>query len=196
MKKVAFTLCIVLVFAIGASAQISKPFTVYAGGGMSLPMSPDGFKDVQKTGYHGTVGLGFNVIPMFQLVAKIEYHSFTADQTEYSLALGTTEDVEGGTFTPLMFGADARYAFNLPAAPLAPYVFGGAGLARVSWSDVSYGTTTLAFEDQTKFYYNVGAGFEFDISPMASLFVQGRYVSIATDNDPTVMVPISVGIKF
>jgi opacity protein-like surface antigen len=195
MKKIAVTLSILLIFAVGASAQMSKPFTVYAGAGLSFPMS-DGLKSVQNTGFHGSVGVGFNAMPMLQIVGKIEYHSFAADQAEYSLALGTTEDVKGGTFAPLMFGVDGRYAFSLPAAPFAPYAFGGIGLARISWSDITYGSTTLSFEDQTKMYFNVGAGVEFDITPAASLFVQGRYVNIATEGEATTMIPFTVGLKF
>lgn len=198
MKKALLVLGVLVLFAMSASAQMpSKPFNLYAGGGMSMPLSPDGFKDMQKTGYHGMVGIGFNVMPALQVVGKAEYHSLAADHSIYSLMLSTAEsDISGGTFTPLMFGADARYSFSLPAAPVTPFVLGGLGMARLSFSDVEFTGGTMMFESQTKMYWNVGGGFEFKAGPSASLFVEARYVSIATDGDSIGMLPISLGIKF
>ena len=198
MKKALLVLGVLVLFAISASAQMpSKPFSLYAGGGMTMPMSPDAFKDMQKTGYHGMVGIGFNAMPALQVIGKIEYHAMAADNSIYSLMLSTAEnDIKGGTFTPLMFGADARYAFSLPAAPIAPFVIAGAGMARLSYSDVEWTGGTMSFDSESKMYWNVGGGFEFKAGPAASLFVEARYVSIATDGEATSMLPISLGIKF
>ena len=117
MKKAMLMLVALLVVAVGANAQMpSAPFSLYAGGAISLPNSPDAFKDAYKNGFHGFVGLGFNFMPKMQLVGKVEYNQFSFDFEETGFA---TAGVDGGGKQSLwMFGADARFAAGLPAAPL------------------------------------------------------------------------------
>jgi opacity protein-like surface antigen len=197
MKKSLLVLSILMVFALSASAQMpSKPFNLYAGGGLSLPMSPDGFKDGYKTGFHGYIGCGFNVMPTLQLMGKLEYHTLSADWAGYTLALGVDEEADGGTYTPLMFGVDGRWSFGVPAMPARPYVLGGLGFAHLSISDIEYEGGSMSFDSETKFYFNIGGGVDFKITPVSSLFVQARWINIATEGDATAMIPITVGMKF
>ena len=201
MKKAMIALVALLVFAVGAQAQMpSAPFSLYAGGALSLPNSPDAFKDAYKNGFHGYVGAGQNVMPKMQLVGKIEYNQFSFDFDGTGLA---TAGVDGGGSQKVwMFGADARYALGLPAAPLKPFFFGGGGMASISTSDFEGSNLSLVtstndqLEGQTKMYWNIGAGAEFKTSPMMSLFVQARYVSVMTDGEALNFIPISVGLKF
>ncbi|MBU0983357.1 MAG: porin family protein, partial [candidate division Zixibacteria bacterium] len=170
-------------------------FSVYAGGALSLPMSPDGFKDNYKTGYHASLGLGYKVMPNMQLVGKFEYHTF-----KFNFEDGM--DISGGTNKVMMFGADARYAFNIPAAPVSPYVIAGGGLASVKQSEFDTGDLLIAgfsdqaYEDQTKFYWNAGVGLSLKSGPAWSFFAQARYVNIATDGESSAFVPVSFGVKF
>jgi len=62
MKRVLLTAACMLAFALAASAQAPQQISVYVGGALSLPSSPDGFKDAYNTGYHGLVGLGYKGI--------------------------------------------------------------------------------------------------------------------------------------
>jgi len=197
MKKSILTAVCIIVFALSVSAQAPAPFSLYAGGALSLPNAPDGFKDTFKTGYHGLVGLGYKMGPGFQLVGKVEYHKFS-----YDFGYVGISGVDGGDSKLWMFGGDGRFAFGLPAAPIKPFAFAGAGIANIKQSDFG-GNLTLASsitpsfpESQNKAYYNLGAGVEFKAGPSFNLFVQGRYVSIATEGDNTTFIPITVGLKF
>lgn len=199
MKKFFWTLIILLVMAASAFAQVPKPvpFSIYAAGAITVPNSPDGFSENYNTGYHFYGGLGMKMFPLMQVVGKAEY-------TNMSFDFGDNGDLSGGNSTIWMFGADSRFSFGAPMVPFKPFVFGGAGLANITFDDVSGSDDVLVtaindeISDETmnKLYWNVGAGFEFKTSPMMSFFVQGRFVSIATEGDPTVMIPFSLGLKF
>ncbi|MCK4856721.1 MAG: porin family protein, partial [candidate division Zixibacteria bacterium] len=195
MKKPLLTAVCVIAFAFGVSAQVPTPFSLYAGGALSLPNAPDDFKDSFKTGYHGLVGLGYKMGPGFQLVGKAEYHKFAFDFAGLS-------GVDGGDSKMWMFGGDGRLAFDLPAAPIKPFAFVGIGIANIKQSEFG-GNVTLATalndalpDTQNKVYYNIGAGVELKAGPSFNLFVQGRYVSIATEGNSTSFIPITVGLKF
>ena len=195
MKKLLLVFAVLTVFAIGANAQLPVPFSLYAGGALSVPSSPDGFKDGWNTGYHGMAGIGFKMAPIFQVIGKAEYHNFGYD-------FGDVTDMDGGNAKIWLFGADGRLSLNLPASPVAPFIFGGAGMANIKQSDFS-GTNLIAStlnemipDSQNKFYYNVGVGFETKLGPSINFFGQGRYVSIDTDGTTTKFIPITFGLKF
>ena len=97
------------------------------------PNSPDDFSEAYKTGFHGSVGVGFAVMPKMQLVGKVELHRFAVDFDADPLM--AAENISGGNNNLLMFGADARYSLSVPAAPIKPFLLGGIGLARISASD-------------------------------------------------------------
>jgi opacity protein-like surface antigen len=187
MKQILITFAIVGMLCAAVSAQTpSSPVTIYAGGGLSMPMSPDIFKDHWKMGYHGMAGAGFALTPGFQLVGKVEYHMFPLD----------AEGVDGLDVQILMFGADGRFSIGLPAAPVKPFVLGGMGMAKFSVSDLKAGTFTFAFPEETDLYFNVGAGLDLKAGPAMSLFIQGRYVNVLSEGEATSFVPITVGLKF
>ncbi len=199
MKKVVFTIIMVLVFAFGANAQVPSvpsPFSFYGGGAVSIPAGPDGFDALYKTGWHGMAGVGYKFAPKFQVIGKLEYHNFSADFQGLPMSGGN------GKYT--MFGADARINPNLPALPVAPFFFGGVGMAHVAFSEFTSDTDPLSAsalnsilpEAQNKMYWNFGAGFDVKAGKVWSLFVQGRYVSVATEGESTTFIPFTVGLKF
>jgi opacity protein-like surface antigen len=195
MKKSLIVFFGVSMLTLSAFAQVPTPFSLYVGGALSLPNAPDGFKDSFKTGYHGLVGLGYKMGPGFQVVGKVEYHNFGSDFSSLS-------GVEGGNTKMWLFGGDARLALALPAAPIKPFVFAGAGLANVKQSDFTGDASlitslTLSYpESQNKLYYNLGGGVELGGGPSFSIFAQVRYVSVSTEGDNTAFVPITIGLKF
>ncbi|MBD3404171.1 outer membrane beta-barrel protein [candidate division GN15 bacterium] len=199
MKKVFLTFAFVALMAVGASAQMpSSPVSLYVGGALSLPQSPDDFSETYKTGYHGFAGVGFSFIPKLQVIGKIEYNTFSFDFDNNAIP-GLSG---GGTQNLLMFGADGRFSLGVPAAPFKPFVFAGAGLANISLSDWEGDDLLLAtslneaMESQTEMYFNLGAGAEFKMGPMMSFFAQARYVSVQTEGDAASFIPVSVGLKF
>lgn len=198
MRKILTILAILLAFGSIASAQVpSSPVSIYAGGALSIPTAPESFKTSFKNGYHGSLGLGFSASPLFELVGKVEYHTFNFDfDPAYS-------DYTGGTNKMWMFGGDVKVNPSVPAFPVSPYILAGVGLANIKQSEFK-GPASLSLsvlnsaisEDQTKFYWNTGAGFTLKTSPVFSLFAQVRYVSIATDNETSAFIPVTIGLKF
>jgi len=184
MKKILFTIGLIVIFAACASAQVSKPFAAYVGGGISLPNGD--FGDLYKNGYHGLAGVGFNVAPMMQLMAKGEYHMFSPDG-----------DVDGGDFKWLMVGADLRFSPSMPMAPIKPFGIAGLGFANLNVSDMNTPLLgTVSFESQTDLYYELGAGVEFAAGPSMSFFAMARYVNVNTDGNASKYIPVTVGLKF
>lgn len=200
MKNVLSIVAAILLISVAASAQVPSPFSVQVGGALSVPNSPETFSEGYKTGFHGTAGLGYKVMPNLQLVGKIEYHRFSFDyDADPTLA---ASDIEGGQTNMWMFGSDLRYAFGVPVAPVKPFVLGGVGFARTSISEFS-GSDPLVtsmndvdIEPQTDLYFNLGGGVEFKTGPAFSLFGQVRYVSVQTEGESAAFVPITLGLKF
>ena len=200
MKKLFLALIILIAFGVSASAQVPTPFSLYAGGAISLPQSPDAFKDGFKNGFHGMVGLGWKLMPNLQAVGKIEMHSFGVDFEQTGLATAYPT-LTGGTNRIWMFGVDGRFSLGLPAAPLKPFALAGIGLAKIDQTDFSgdplaTGLNALIPASQSKMYWNVGAGFEFKGTPLFGLFAQVRYVSIAMEDESQNFIPITIGFKF
>jgi len=79
MKKILIAATIVLVVPVLVAAQTPQPFSLYVGSAVSLPTSPEAFADFYKTGFHGSVGVGYKVSPGLQAVGKVEYHRFKLD---------------------------------------------------------------------------------------------------------------------
>lgn len=202
MRKTIIPFICFLLLGAGVSAQVpAKPFSLYAGGGVSVPSADRTFKDFYHPGYHGFAGVGFSTMPMIQLVGKVEFHNFSS---KFSLI----PDLDGGEKKILMFGVDARLAPSMPMMPLKPFFLVGAGLGKITNKDFTSPVTLAGTDltdlaelnagrpDESKFYYNIGVGLELFSNPAFSLFVQGKYVSIASDNTSTQFVPISLGLKF
>ena len=199
MKKIIALIAILIAFGTGAFAQVpSSPVSLYAGGAISIPNSPDSFSDSFKNGYHGMLGVGMSVSPMLELVGKVEYHTFAFDFDAADMA-----DYTGGTNKLWMYGADVKLSPSLPALPIKPYALGGVGFASIQQSDFE-GPTSLTLsvlneyipESQTEFYWNLGLGANLMSSPAFSLFAQARYVNIATEGESSSFIPITLGLKF
>ena len=196
MKKIILTTALLLLFSVSAMAQVpSKPFNIYGNLGVSLPQSPDGFKDFYKMGFHGNVGLGISTAPFMQLVGKLGYHYFGPDKDEMGDA-----DLDGGTFTAITYGVDLRASLGVPTAPIKPFGFAGIGMASMKVGDITSSILDTSPEiSETKFYFNFGGGIEFKSGPLMSFFIQASYIGISVDDissERIVMIPISLGIKF
>ncbi len=199
MKKLMMILAILIAFTASASAQVpSSPVKLYAGGALSIPTGGDAFKTTFKNGYHGMVGVGFGFGPMFEMVGKVEYHTFKLDFDAVGM-----DGYTGGNNKMWMYGADMKFSPSLPALPISPYVLGGIGVASISQSELQ-GPSSLSLsllnevitESQSKFYWNMGAGFNLKTGPAFSLFCQARYVNIATDYESASFIPVTVGLRF
>lgn len=193
MKKVLWTVTFVLILALAASAQdAEKKVNLYLGAGASLPMGDLG--DGWNFGLHGAGAVGFVVAPGFQILGKLEYHTFGIDDQGAS-------GVDGGSFNALMFGGAGRYNFPTENSKISPFILGGLGMASATISDLTVedpilGTITFEFESETKLYFEVGAGLDIAAGETMSIFIQGRYVSIQTEGSAAAFIPFTVGLKF
>ncbi|UCD64946.1 MAG: outer membrane beta-barrel protein [Candidatus Zixiibacteriota bacterium] len=196
MKRIGLVLLTVTLAAGICTAQgVPKPFDLYLGGGLSFGSAPQEFTDFHKEGYHLAAAIGFNAMPLLQVVGRVEYHSFSKDLDEF---MPDVDDLTGGTRRLLMFGVEGRLKAGIPTAPIRPYLLGGIGLARLSESDFKTAAFIILdeYEDETDFFFHAGGGLEFKAMVMFNLFVEGRYVNIKQTGDNLVFIPISVGLKF
>ncbi len=193
MKKTIFMLVAIMFIAGIASAQISKPFSVYAGGGLGLVQGE--YSDMFKTGYHGLAAVGFSAAPMIQFLAKVEYHNFETDLTS------SVPDYNN-SFKNMMFGGGARISPSIPSFPLKVFGMAGGGLANIQGPDaVTYNLATGTYEaveteSQNEFYFEIGAGAEMTVAPSIALFGMVRYVSISSEGESFNYIPLTVGVKF
>lgn len=187
MKRILITLAMICLCGGLASAQLNKPFSIYAGAGLTMPQGD--YSDYYKMGYHGMGAAGFNLYPMFQGLAKVEYHSLPVDAATIS-----------NDATIVMYGVDARFAPFVPAAPIKVFGVAGIGMANIktdaSFDAGDFGSVDLGTTSSTEFYYEIGAGVEFRTSPTMSAFFMARYVTVANDFADFKYVPVTVGVKF
>ncbi|MFH1686568.1 MAG: outer membrane beta-barrel protein [bacterium] len=195
MRKIVLLFWLVCFVAAGAAAQVSSPLKVYGGGGLSFPAKPDAFKDSYKKGFHGFVAVGLPVFPKLEALPKLEYHTFGGDLS----------NVGGGDVRVLMVGVDGKLNLTLPMFPIKPYLIAGIGMAGIRQTEFDTPNipqaSDLTLENQTKFYYNLGAGTAWKLLMAVDLFAQVHYVAISTSadgksfDDATRFWALSVGIK-
>ncbi|MEW6413066.1 MAG: outer membrane beta-barrel protein [Candidatus Zixiibacteriota bacterium] len=199
MKKTVLICAVTLLFAVGASAQVPSPISVYIGGALSVPSSGN-FNAGWQMGYHGMAGVGYKLSKNLMLSGKIEHHTFFFDLADFF-------GVDGGDTKVWMYGIDGRYTLNLPAIPLKPYVKAGSGIAKISWQEFESTdpSTTLTAAvlnagiteaSASKVYFDIGGGIELKAIPAFGLFAEARYVSVATDGERMSFVPMTIGLKF
>lgn len=190
MRTRFIVLVVLVLIAVSAQAQVpAKPFSIYLQGGITLPSGPEEISDAYKMGYHFGGGLGIALGPMFQVVPKAEYHLIPRDFGDL--------DGDGLELSVILVGADLRANINLPAAPIKPFLIGGGGMAISKTNDGTMDSSPFEQSDsQSDFYFNVGGGLNLSAGPGFSPFIQVRYVSISTEGDDIVTIPVSLGLKF
>ncbi|MBD3404172.1 outer membrane beta-barrel protein [candidate division GN15 bacterium] len=192
MKRAILIVLCTMLLSAGVSAQdmVPVPFSIYAGGGVSFPIEPDTlFTQQTSTGYHGLLGVGYKFMPLLEGVLKAEYNTFSGD-----LDAG----LDGGDWSMILVGIGVRGGLGVPTASYRPFAFGGFGLAWTERDEVLSADTVAvpSFDRETSVYFDVGGGLEFGLAPKVQLFLQGRYVYISTDNEPTSFIPVTLGLKF
>lgn len=181
--------------ATPASAQDVNPlpFSIYLGGGVSLPLGPDStFADVAKPGYNILVGISQKLIPVFDGLFKIEHNVFEND---------FANEVDGAQWQITLIGGALRARLAGPTTRYKPFLTLGAGIGlskrtegRIP-SGPNSGVVTEETGRSTSLYYEVGGGIETSLFANVALFVQARYVYINTDDESTTYLPLTAGIK-
>lgn len=190
MKKLLTTVLVLLTLTLSSAvmAQQNGPIKGVLSAGISNPTGDA--NDLWNMGFHLMGGVGFQVAPMLQFVPKIEFHLMPLDK------MGVT-DLSGGTMHVLMFGGDMMVAPEIHNSSLRPLFIFGLGVGTVSASDLKYqGDTWVQFQSETKIYYNIGAGLQFETGPRTSMFVAVKFVSVQTEGTAITFAPITIGASF
>ncbi len=194
MRKLLVAVALILMLAVGASAQSPK-ICLYAGGGMGLPMSPEVFSDGWKAGLNFGGGVGYLASPQFEVGGTLYYNSFGLD-------VPSGVGIDGGSFTSLEIMANFKYLIAVGAedASFKPYLLGKIGMATVDVTDITLTegeyVYTMGVIGETKLAYGFGAGADIAISPKAAVFFQTNYTFVATSGESMSYLPFSAGIKF
>jgi opacity protein-like surface antigen len=171
-------------------AEAAQPRTTPAAGqpvrfslaaGLAQPMGD--FGDAANLGFNVTGSADFRPAGFpFGLRADAQINRF-----------GLDEDFADGSV--LIIGGQLNGVFNFPQSNpsnFRPYVLGGIGLHRVS---VSLDDSDAEQDPETAVSFGFGGGINFRASTLDS-FVEIRYQSVRTDDEPTSFLPIVFGIRF
>jgi opacity protein-like surface antigen len=158
--------------ATSAQAQAGAAW-LFASGGISSPTGDykafvDGNGEGAKTGWMGSVGLGYNATDHVMVGVEGQYGE-------------NKHKVETGAKTRLMGGnVWAGYNFGTEGAKVMPYVMGGAGFL----GHKQVGGAEPDNSSNMKFAWFGGAGLYFPAGSRFGIFVDGRY----QDRDGTTFI--------
>ncbi|MBK5186844.1 MAG: outer membrane beta-barrel protein [Gemmatimonadaceae bacterium] len=199
----AFAIALTVAGAAPLASQMSAPKPARLGimGGVTFPRGSD-FTDVAKRGWNGGVLIALGA-PAFPLSFRLEgqWHQLAGKTRAFP--------DEGSQRTDLRIidgTADFEWTFGKPAASNF-YLIGGVGLYKLRGrnfttpGNISGGTDSTFTETATKFGWNGGAGFRFQLTGY-TLFVESRYHSVShghvVDGSASAkamtFVPIDIGI--
>jgi hypothetical protein len=188
MLKTILLILLAMVAGCPVAAQTERRAEVYLSTGAAFPTRDFNLK--YNYGFNGSAGVGFRMVPGVRLLAKAEVQTFSLDQN-YS-----EDTVSGGNCTVLMTGLDLRLYKDIPRWRVDPVLLVGGGIAYASVAALTVGGESFDARSETKFYINVGAGLDVQLTPALHGFLTGRYVRISTGGTLTEFFPISVGVRF
>lgn len=165
-----------------APAQVSLGI----GGGIGIPVGAfsDANKGAAKTGWHGLANIGYDLPSGFGVRGDFYYGQHNVKGVPSGVS--AKWKLAGGL-------ANLLYSFKSPGT-VHPYLLGSVGFMDLKAS-VSAGGAS-ASTSETKVTFGGGAGVKFKAGSKASIFVEGRYLTINTSGDNANFIPITVGVSF
>ncbi len=139
--------------------------------GAAIPVSD--FSNFAKTGFNGTVALGFTPA-LIPLGVRID-----GAYNQFGPKLGT-----GNLHIASVTG---NLVYKMPGATISPYAIGGAGWYN---SGASGGGSS-----SNDFGWNIGGGISMPLSGFDT-FIEARYNQVQTSGASTKFVPITFGVMF
>jgi opacity protein-like surface antigen len=168
--------------ATAAQAQVN----VGVGGGIAIPTGAfgDANKGAAKTGWHGLANVGYDLPSGLGVRGDFYYGQHNIK----GLPSGVSAKwkIAGGL-------GNVLYSFKSPGT-VHPYILGSVGFMNLKATASSGGVSGSASE--TKITFGGGAGIKFKAGSDASIFVEGRYLTINTSGDNANFIPITVGVSF
>lgn len=186
MKRIIAAV-VILTTAVSPVMSQGLGINFYAGGGLSVPM--ENLKDLWKTGYQGSVGLGLTPVPTLETVARFGYHAFPSKK----------DSTGNKDFTISEYGLDVRANLAAPGFKFRPYALIGAGFAKYEFAtttvDQVVGAALEGLEPKTKFFYCFGGGIKVNAAPKLNFYLEGRYTKISVPMGKIDYIPISMGLN-
>ncbi|MCP4569694.1 MAG: porin family protein [FCB group bacterium] len=183
MKKIIGVMAILIILSAPVSAQSGMGINLYGGSGLTFPASDMG--DMAKTGYHGSVGFGLQLVPTLETVGRVSYHSLPLkDETGSS-----------GDFTITEYGIDVHANMADPTVKFKPYALIGAGYAKYEFSSDIIDGFLDGLKPKTKFFYAFGGGLKVNAAPKLKFFLEMRYTKISIKDASFNHFPITVGLN-
>ncbi len=157
---------------LAAPASLSAQVHFILGAGLSSPTGD--LSNVVSTGYHARAGIQIGA-PLFPLSVRAE-----GDVNRFPA-------VAGGSGQTTIADGTASLVLSLGGVGISPYVLGGIGRYRASYSGGG-GTSTNTG-------YHAGVGLSFGILGFGG-FLEGRFVNISAAGGNARYFPITVGLRF
>lgn len=182
---------------------VSAKAILYVGGGASVPVAPDLFKDLWGVGYNVGGGIGFTLRKGLVLHPSVEYASHPLDEDAFLANIGASNipgvSVRGVSVNTLHVHANLRA--KLTDRRMSPYVLAGAGLIHLSASDITATVggqaVTQAFtETETKLGFGLGAGLDVPLSERTGLFVEMKWLIGLTEVNRTQTLLLRAGLAY
>lgn len=172
-RRVLAVLAVVCVVGAGSLSAQNARFGV--GGGLLMPMGD--YNTFDKPGFIFGAGV---VVPVGTAPVALRIEG-SYSQTSHD-GVGGKSKIIGGM-------ASLVYSFT-GAGSVTPYVLGGLGFYNLKVDITGAGSTSTS-----KIGFGGGGGLRFPMGS-ASLFVEARYMNIATSGGATAFVPIIAGVSF
>ena len=158
--------------------QLAKGDTYFRlGGGVSMPQST--FSDAYKSGFNAVGSAGWHKWNSpIGIRLDVGYDRFSLK-----------DNLLGGSGNVNAWSGLGQITLKIPQVmAVSPYAVAGGGLYRLSGSGSGSSSTT-------KGGWNAGGGLTFGVGA-AKLFLEARYVSVATPGAATKWVPVTLGFQF
>jgi Outer membrane protein beta-barrel domain len=196
----AATLGVALVALAAASPLAAQKAGVGFGGSIGANVPNGDFSDGAKTGLvaNGFVGIGTGRVGLRGELFWSRSDLDNAVIRKVGNAVLPSDGIGNVSGNVNLVGASANLVFALSQSIVKPYVIGGVGVYRRRVAQ-DIGGTIDEFrslrDTQTDVGYNGGVGISIGgVGP--SLFLEARYVSVATSPDKTKFVPVVIGFTF
>ena len=196
----AATLGVALVALAAASPLAAQKAGVGFGGSIGANVPNGDFSDGAKTGLvaNGFVGIGTGRVGLRGELFWSRSDLDNAVIRKVGNAVLPSDGIGNVSGNVNLVGAAANLVLPLSQSMVKPYIIGGVGVYRRRVAQ-DIGGTIDEFrslrDTQTDVGYNGGVGISIGgVGP--SLFLEARYVSVATSPDRTKFVPVVIGFTF
>lgn len=202
-----FACVVLLLAATDSQAQYRLGRMWVVGSGVVLPLGPDAFSDLWKSGFglHGGVHYCLDDGQRVSVRATAGYERLSPNTNDVLVDLNV---VNPEARLQVLDGSGSIFhlELNLKVSPrktegrFVPYAIGGPGFLRVA-QDVRFvrqntGATEQVNQSETNVGWGLGAGVDFVLRRDLTMFFEGQFTMVFTDQAGPRFMPFRLGIMF